>query len=92
MTLTSYYSITSLKAIERQKMEGFVKFMRGIEGRAMRAVLGVAMITYGFMLEQSVIVGLLGFVPVICAGVNACLFGPLFGYTVWGEKKARSAQ
>lgn len=68
-------------------MSGFVEYMQSTKGRILRMALGTAIIAYGFFGNGGVLLGLLGMVPLIAGGFGACLFAPLFGYTVWGEKK-----
>lgn len=71
-------------------MGHFVSFMRSPAGRIMRVILGAVLISYGFFADGWTVIGLVGFIPVLAGGFNACLFAPLFGYTVWGEKKVKA--
>lgn len=68
-------------------MDGFVVFMRSAPGRALRVVLGIVLIWWGFFGDAGVIVGLVGFVPLAAGIVNFCLFAPLFGRTIWGKPR-----
>ena len=66
--------------------------MRSPAGRILRVALGAALIAYGFFANGWTVIGLLGFIPVVTGGFNACLIAPLFGYTVLGERKVKAAK
>ena len=62
--------------------------MRGTLGRTLRIALGLALIYWGFWGTGGVIVGIIGFVPLLAGAINFCIAAPLFGRTIWGEPKA----
>jgi hypothetical protein len=66
-------------------MDNFVDFMRSGAGRALRIVLGGLLIWWGFWGGAGVIVGIIGFMPLLAGVVNFCIFAPLFGRTIWGK-------
>ena len=68
-------------------MNGFVDFMRSTWGRLLRIALGVILIWWGFFGGAGVIVGIIGFAPLLAGLVNFCLFAPLFGRTIWGKPR-----
>jgi hypothetical protein len=69
-------------------MNNFVAFMRSIAGRLLRIALGLALIWWGFFGTGGVIVGIIGFVPLLAGVINFCIAAPLFGRTIWGKPKA----
>ncbi|MFI5202356.1 MAG: DUF2892 domain-containing protein, partial [Candidatus Kapaibacterium sp.] len=68
-------------------MNPFVSFMRSGVGRGLRIVLGLFLIWWGFWGDAGVIVGIIGFVPLLAGIFNFCVFAPLFGYTFMGQPR-----
>ena len=64
-----------------------VETLQSPAGRILRVLFGTAVIAVFFFQEGWPSWGMLGFIPVVTGGFGACLIAPLFGYTVWGEKK-----
>ena len=60
---------------------GFVNFMAGTEGRAARAVAGLALIAIGLIAGGTggLVVALIGLVPLAAGIFGFCLMAPLFG-------------
>ena len=65
-----------------------VPFMRSGAGRGLRVLLGLALIYWGFAADGGWLIGVIGLVPIYAATMNLCFFGPLFGYSVKGVKRA----
>jgi hypothetical protein len=70
-------------------MGNIINFMRSPFGRVLRFALGLFLIWYGFFGGGGTLVGIIGFVPLLAGGVNACLFAPVLGYSIWGDRKTR---
>jgi len=68
-------------------MNPFISFMRSGVGRGLRIILGLFLIWWGFWGGASVIVGIIGFVPLLAGIFNFCVFAPLFGYTLMGQPR-----
>ncbi len=68
-------------------MNPFVTFMRSGIGRLLRAILGVFLVWWGFFGGAGVIVGIIGFVPLLAGIFNFCVFAPLFGLTLMGQPR-----
>lgn len=62
----------------------FVEFMRSTAGRALRIVVGIALIVVAVVLGGvgGIVVGVIGGVFVLTGVVNVCLLGPLFSRNV----------
>ncbi|HET6511604.1 MAG TPA: hypothetical protein VFH43_05395 [Candidatus Kapabacteria bacterium] len=52
-----------------------------------KVLFGSAIIAFSFFQDGWPAIGLIGFIPVLTGAFNACWVAPLFGYTVWGERK-----
>ena len=65
-----------------------VQALRSPAGRVLRVLIGSAIISVSFFQDGWPVIGLFGFIPVMTGAFNACLIAPLFGYTVWGERKS----
>ncbi len=75
-------------------MGSFVSFIQSLAGRLLRIVAGIALIAIGLLVITNVwgiVVAVIGAVPLIAGLVGACLFAPLFGYTLRGQRKASPA-
>ncbi len=75
-------------------MGSFVSFMQSLAGRLLRIVAGIALIAIGLLVITNVwgiVVAVIGAVPLIAGLVGVCLFAPLFGYTLRGQRKASPA-
>jgi hypothetical protein len=64
-----------------------VPFMRSFAGRVLRFLLGVVLIWWGFYADGGWLLGVIGFVPILAAVFNFCIFAPLFGYTLMGVRR-----
>lgn len=72
-------------------MNGFVGFMQSAAGRLLRIVVGIALIALGVFAvggAWGVVLAVVGAVPLIAGVVGICLFAPLFGYTLTGERRS----
>lgn len=72
-------------------MGSFVSFMQSLVGRLLRIVAGIALIAIGLFVTTNgwgIVVAVIGAVPLIAGLVGVCLFAPLFGYTLTGQRKA----
>ncbi|HUH96541.1 MAG TPA: DUF2892 domain-containing protein [Anaerolineales bacterium] len=70
-------------------MNPFVSFMASTAGRIVRAVLGIVLIAWGwFGLAGTVgvIVAIIGLVPLLAGVFDFCVFAPLFGAPLSGQK------
>ncbi|MBJ7323861.1 DUF2892 domain-containing protein [Rhodococcus fascians] len=67
----------------------FVEFMRSTAGRALRIVVGVALIVVAVVLGGvgGIVVGVIGGVFVLTGVINVCLLGPLFSVDLRGRPK-----
>ncbi len=75
-------------------MGSFVSFMQSLAGRLLRIVAGIALIAIGLLVITNVwgiVVAVIGAVPLIAGLVGVCLFAPLFGYTLRGQRKGSPA-
>jgi len=66
-----------------------VEFMRSLSGRAIRVIIGLMIIAWGFLGGGGLIIGLIGFVPLFAGLFNFCLIAPLFGRSMAGLPKPR---
>jgi hypothetical protein len=74
---------------KESQMAPFVKFMVSPAGRIARVVAGIALIVGGlFAVSGTVglIVAAIGLVPLIAGAIDVCVFAPLFGYPLSGQK------
>ncbi len=72
-------------------MGSIVSFMQSLSGRLLRIVVGIALIAVGLLVINNVwgiVIAVIGAVPLIAGLVGVCLFAPLFGYTLSGQRKA----
>lgn len=70
-------------------MNPFIAFMASTTGRIVRIVAGVALIAWGLLgLDgaTSIIVTIVGAVPLLAGLFDFCLFAPLFGCPISGPK------
>lgn len=61
---------------------GFVSFMAGAAGRALRVVAGVALIVVGLLVVGGTpgsVAAAVGVIPLVAGLADVCLFAPLFG-------------
>ncbi|ANQ75400.1 MAG: YgaP-like transmembrane domain [Rhodococcus sp. (in: high G+C Gram-positive bacteria)] len=67
----------------------FVEFMRSTAGRALRIVVGIALIVVAVVLGGvgGIVVGVIGGVFVLTGVINVCLLGPLFSVDLRGRPK-----
>ena len=71
-------------------MGSFISFMQSLAGRFLRIVVGIVLITIGvFVLDAAwgTVVAIIGTVPLVAGVAGVCLFAPLFGYTLTGQRK-----
>jgi hypothetical protein len=71
-----------------------ISFMQSLVGRLLRTVVGIALIAIGLLVITNVwgiVVAVIGAVPLIAGLVGVCLFAPLFGYTLTGQRKKSPA-
>jgi hypothetical protein len=62
---------------------GFATFMSSSLGRGLRAVAGLALIVLGLAAGSLVLV-IVGLVPLAASASDVCLFAPLFGASLKG--------
>lgn len=70
-------------------MNPFVKFMVSTAGRITRIVAGAALIAWGLLGLSgitSIVVAILGMVPLVAGLFDFCVFAPLFGAPLSGPK------
>jgi hypothetical protein len=70
-------------------MNPFVSFMASATGRVVRVVAGLALIAWGWFGltgTTSIIVMVIGLVPLIAGLFDFCVFAPLFGAPLSGPK------
>ncbi len=70
-------------------MEKVIAFLQSSTGRITRIALGIVLIIAGFIVQgvAGFIIGLVGVVPLIAGIAGVCLFAPLFGYTLHGQRR-----
>ncbi|MBP8949506.1 MAG: DUF2892 domain-containing protein [Candidatus Promineofilum sp.] len=76
-------------------MNPFVKFMVSPAGRALRVVAGIALIAWailGLSGATSIIVAVVGAVPLLAGLFDFCVFAPLFGGHLSGPKNRAMAK
>jgi DUF2892 family protein len=72
-------------------MGSFISFMQSLAGRFLRIVVGIVLITIGVFVLDAVwgtVVAIIGTFPLVAGVAGVCLFAPLFGYTLTGQRKA----
>ena len=70
-------------------MNPLIKFLTSTAGRVTRIVAGVALIAWGLAGLQGatgIVVAVVGAVPFLAGLFDFCVFAPLFGYPVSGQK------
>ncbi len=62
-------------------MNSLIGFMQSIAGRALRVILGLALIYIGFVIvggTLGTIVGIIGILPIVMGAWGPCLLGLMF--------------
>lgn len=70
-------------------MNPFVKFLASPAGRVIRALAGIALIAWGLLGlggTTGIIVAVIGVVPLAAGLFDFCVFAPLFGAPLSGQK------
>ena len=71
-------------------MNPFVSFLASRNGRIVRIVVGLALVVWGFFgidnVATSIIVLIVGLVPLAAGIFDFCVFAPLFGAPLSGPK------
>jgi hypothetical protein len=70
-------------------MNPFVKFMASTTGRIVRIVAGIALIAWGLIGlsgPTGAIVAIVGALPLLAGLFDFCVFAPLFGAPLGGQK------
>jgi hypothetical protein len=71
-------------------MNPFISFMASRNGRIVRIVVGLALVVWGFFgidnVATSIIVLIVGLVPLAAGIFDFCVFAPLFGAPLSGAK------
>ncbi len=70
-------------------MNPFVKFMASTAGRITRIVAGIALIALGLLVlggTAGIVVAVIGLLPLAAGLVDFCVFAPLFGAPLGGQK------
>ena len=70
-------------------MNPFVKFLASSAGRVIRALAGLALVAWGLLGlggTTGVIVAVIGLVPLAAGLFDFCVFAPLFGNPLSGQK------
>jgi hypothetical protein len=71
-------------------MNPFVSFLASRNGRIVRIVVGLALVVWGFFgidnVATSIIVLIVGLVPLAAGIFDFCVFAPLFGAPLSGAK------
>jgi hypothetical protein len=70
-------------------MNPFVKFLASPTGRVIRALAGIALIAWGLLGlggTTGIIVAVIGVVPLAAGLFDFCVFAPLFGAPLSGQK------
>jgi hypothetical protein len=71
------------------QMNPFVSFMASTSGRIVRALAGIALIAWGLLGltgTVGIVVAVIGVVPLAAGVFDFCLFAPLFGNPLSGQK------
>ncbi len=72
--------------------EKFVQFMTSVQGRLVRVLLGIAIISLGMFVVQGIpgyIMAVVGLVPIAGGLFDFCLVGALMGYPLSGAEARR---
>jgi hypothetical protein len=69
-------------------MNPFVKFMASPAGRITRVAAGVVLVALGIFMHSvgGIIVAVVGLVPLLAGLFDFCVFAPLFGAPMSGQK------
>lgn len=70
-------------------MNGFVNFMASPAGRIARIVAGITLIAVGIVGMSGIggiVVAVIGVVPLLAGLLDFCIFAPLFGRPLSGQK------
>jgi hypothetical protein len=70
-------------------MNPFVKFLASPSGRVIRALAGLALVAWGLLglaAPTGIIVAVIGLVPLAAGLFDFCVFAPLFGAPLSGQK------
>lgn len=70
-------------------MNPFIKYMTSTAGRIVRLVAGLALIIWGLLGlggAAGILVAVIGVVPFMAGLFDFCVFAPLFGYPLSGQK------
>jgi hypothetical protein len=70
-------------------MNPFVVFMASTAGRVVRVVAGIALIAWGLLGiggAAGILVAVIGAVPLLAGLFDFCVFAPLFGNPLSGQK------
>ena len=76
-------------------MDTFIAFMQSLYGRALRIILGIVLVALGvFWLQDfwAAVLIIVGIVPLVAGLTGVFFIGPLFGYTLTGEKQSGSTR
>lgn len=69
----------------------FVAFMASTAGRAIRVLLGIALLVVAYLIGGTwgIVVAVVGLVPIAAGLFNFCLVAPLFGAPMGGGRAIR---
>jgi hypothetical protein len=70
-------------------MNPFVKFLASPAGRIIRSLAGLALIAWGLLglaAPTGIVVAVIGIVPLAAGLFDFCVFAPLFGAPLSGQK------
>jgi hypothetical protein len=70
-------------------MNPFVAFMASTTGRIVRVVAGIALVAWGVLGiggTAGILVAVIGAVPLLAGLLDFCVFAPLFGNPLSGQK------
>ncbi len=70
---------------------GFAKFMSSNVGRGVRIVAGLVLIAIGLLNPGSILLSIIGAVPLLAGVFDVCLFAPLFGGPLKGAEARAKA-
>ena len=75
---------------------GFARFMSSTIGRLLRIVAGIVVILLGIFVARAtvwtIVLIVLGLVPLLAGLVNVCVFAPLFGGPFSGKKALQGGE
>ncbi len=69
-------------------MNPFIMFMASVTGRIIRIVAGITLIVWGQVIggNNSIIITLIGLLPLLSGLFDFCVFAPLVGFPLSGSK------